>query len=213
MVAEERVAQHDFRHKIQLALEELGRWREEWAILARKVERSRTSWLMPGIYGPLDQAFEAPDRPERISVAATDGSQIFPDRHEIASCYLINIGYILLHYGTGEKPLMSSKPSLFFKEDELEENWGGRRTAASRDLVGFRRGLMEFTELTDLAILAGDFLDSLTSLRDFQKKPLYNLLTKGAHVCRLLITCQSLSERQLSTFCTAKSAIPSILRG
>ena len=68
-----------------------------------------------------------PARPSTISVAATDGSQIFPDRHEISACFLINIGYILLHYGTGEKPLMSSKPRLYYREEEIYEEWGGAR--------------------------------------------------------------------------------------
>ena len=80
--------------------------------------------------------------------------QIFPDRHEISACFLINIGYILLHYGTGEKPLMSSKPRLYYREEEIYEEWGGVRLFVNRDLVGFKRGLMEFTELADLALAA-----------------------------------------------------------
>ena len=35
--------------------------------------------------------------PDRHSVFATDGSQIAPSHHEIAYCYLINIGRIMLH--------------------------------------------------------------------------------------------------------------------
>ena len=109
---------------------------------------------MPGLGEGLGGGIDSPDRPSTISIAATDGSQIFPDRHEISACFLINIGYILLHYGTGEKPLMSSKPRLYYREEEIYEEWGGARVFVNRELVGFKRGLMEFTELADLALAA-----------------------------------------------------------
>ena len=154
MVADERRVQEDFRAKLELALAEYRRWLPEWERLARKIDVSRTSWLLPGLGEGLGGGIDAPARPNTISIAATDGSQIFPDRHEISACFLINIGYILLHYGTGEKPLMSSKPRLYYREEEIYEEWGGARVFVNRELVGFKRGLMEFTELADLALAA-----------------------------------------------------------
>lgn len=154
MVADERRVQADFRAKLELALAQYRRWLPEWEHLARKIDASRTSWLLPGLGAGLGGGIDPPDRPNPISIAATDGSQIFPDRHEISACFLINIGYILLHYGTGEKPLMSSKPRLYFREEEVYEEWGGARVFVNRELVGFKRGLMEFTELADLALAA-----------------------------------------------------------
>jgi hypothetical protein len=155
MVIDERGAQESFQEKLALALREFERWGgEEWRTLATKVARSKTSWLLPGLCEPLDRRGGLPPRPAQISVAATDGSQIFPDRHEVSSCFLINIGYILIHYGTGEKPLLSSKPSLYYREDEVFEEFGGRRMFFNRELVGFKRGLMEFTELAELALAA-----------------------------------------------------------
>ena len=154
MVADERRVQEDFRAKLELALAEYQRWLPEWERLARKIDESRTSWLLPGLGEGLGGGIDPPDRPSTISIAATDGSQIFPDRHEISACFLINIGYILLHYGTGEKPLMSSKPRLYYREEDIYEGWGGARVFVNRELVGFKRGLMEFTELADLALAA-----------------------------------------------------------
>ena len=154
MVADERRVQEDFRAKLELALAQYRRWLPEWERLARKIDESRTSWLLPGLGEGLGGGIDPPDRPSTISIAATDGSQIFPDRHEISACFLINIGYILLHYGTGEKPLMSSKPRLYYREEEIYEEWGGARIFVNRELVGFKRGLMEFTELADLALAA-----------------------------------------------------------
>jgi hypothetical protein len=154
MVADERRVQEDFRAKLELALAQYRRWLPEWERLARKIDESRTSWLLPGLSEGLGGGIDSPARPSTISIAATDGSQIFPDRHEISACFLINIGYILLHYGTGEKPLMSSKPRLYYREEEIYEEWGGARIFVNRELVGFKRGLMEFTELADLALAA-----------------------------------------------------------
>ncbi|MDE5089108.1 MAG: nuclease, partial [Trichodesmium sp. St16_bin2-tuft] len=37
--------------------------------------------------------------PKNYTVLATDGSQIAPSQHEIAYCYLLNIGRVMLHYG------------------------------------------------------------------------------------------------------------------
>ena len=124
MVADERRVQEDFRAKLELALAQYRRWLPEWERLARKIDESRTSWLLPGLSEGFGGGIDPPDRPSTISIAATDGSQIFPDRHEISACFLINIGYILLHYGTGEKPLMSSKPRLYYREEEIYGGMG-----------------------------------------------------------------------------------------
>jgi hypothetical protein len=166
MVADERRMQEDFRDKMKIALREYMRWAPEWEHLADKIARSRTSWLLPGLVSGLDGPESTPLRPETISIAATDGSQIFPDRHEVSACFLINIGYILLHYGTGEKPLMSSKPTLYYREEEIFEDWGGRRISVNRDLVGAKRGLMEFTELVDLALAAQEVGHRVLGLSD-----------------------------------------------
>jgi len=154
MVEDQRGVQLDFQEKLALALKQHKRWAGDWEVLARKIEKSKTSWLLPGLLESPDRCYTLPPRPEFISVAATDGSQIFPDRHEVSSCYLINIGYILLHYGSGEKPLMSSKPTLYYKDENVYEEWGGRRMFVNRELVGFRRGLMEFSELAELSLAA-----------------------------------------------------------
>lgn len=167
MVVQQRAGQLDFQGRLELAMAEQRRWAEGWEELGAKIRRSRTSWLLPaGLIEPLDRTYPLPPRPATLSVAATDGSQIYPDRHEIAGCFLINIGYILLHYGTGERPLMSSKPSLFFREEEVYEQWGGRRILVNRELVGFRRGLMELTELAELSVAAQEEGHRVVALSD-----------------------------------------------
>ena len=166
MVADERRAQEDYREKLEMAVQAYRGWQSDWQKLAEKIARSTIPWLMPGLVEGLDLTPSHRQRPERISIAATDGSQIFPDRHEISSCFLINIGYILLHYGTGEKPLMSSKPTLYYREEEIFEEWDGRRVFVNRELVGAKRGLMEFSELTALSLAAREAGHSVLACSD-----------------------------------------------
>src|SRR5437773_3018740 len=40
----------------------------------------------------VDACFDAPHRPEKLTVIAVDGSQIEPDYHEISACFVINVG-------------------------------------------------------------------------------------------------------------------------
>ena len=146
----------DFRRKMRIALKEQDRWSSTWNLLADKITLSRTSWLLPGLGESMAATHSLPSLPPTYTVAATDGSQIFPDRHEISSCFLINIGYVLLHYGCDERPLLNSKPMLFYREEDLYQNWGGRRVMANREAVAFKRGMLELSELADLAVAAVD---------------------------------------------------------
>ena len=148
-----------FAGRVEAAVDQLQRWDRQEAALSGQLEKSRTPWSIPGIptdtstgtSASLATGTAAPQRPEALSVAATDGSQIFPDRHEVSPCYLLNIGYVLLHYGTDERPLLSSRPSLYWRDEDLFPQLGGRRAAVNRELVGFRRSLLELTELAELA--------------------------------------------------------------
>jgi hypothetical protein len=153
MVADQaEVGNVTYEERVEAALAQLKRWNEDWATLDERLAQSHTPWQTPRIFqGPLAQGIAPPARPERLSVAATDGSQIFPDRHEVSPCFLLNIGYVLLHYGTDDRPLLSSRPTLYWRDEDLFPQWGGRRTAVNRELVGFRRSLLELTELAELA--------------------------------------------------------------
>ncbi|MBT3341951.1 MAG: DNA double-strand break repair nuclease NurA [Gemmatimonadetes bacterium] len=142
-----------FEQRLHSAVDLLTTWGgdDHWHQLRSRVEAAHTSWLLADIFGPFAAGVSCPARPDRLTVAATDGSQIFPDRHEISPCYLLNIGYVLLHYGTGERALLSSRPQLYWRDEDLYQEWGGRRSGISRDIVGFRRSLLELTELAELA--------------------------------------------------------------
>jgi len=85
---------------------------ERFARLPR--ERNEPRLALP-THEPLDHRPVAPAAPARYAAMAVDGSQIEPDFHEIAPCYLINVGHALLRYGPGAAGTrLASEPALFY---------------------------------------------------------------------------------------------------
>lgn len=64
------------------------------------------------------------------TVYAIDGSQIYPDRHEGFSCYLINIGCVALSYGERPGAFFETLPYLLHEQ---------KSTQVSQELVNARR--------------------------------------------------------------------------
>ena len=166
MTSEQREKRGAFAERVGRAFEELGKWKEDWRRLADKVGRSRTSWLVAELSESLRASYAPPERPTQLTVVAADGSQIYPDRHEISSCYLINIGRIAFHYGTLEKPTMLSQPTLFYREEDLYPMWGGRSVFTNPEIVAARRAEMELEALADLAQEAKDGGKTTVALSD-----------------------------------------------
>ena len=83
------------------------------------------------------------------SVFATDGSQISPSHHEIAYCYLLNIGRVMLHYGQNRHPLLDSIPEVYYKAQDLHvsKQWGIRLD----EWMGLRRTVLEAEMLAEMA--------------------------------------------------------------
>src|SRR5512134_3923107 len=73
----------------------------------------------------LAQAYPLPNCPERITVIASDGSQILPDRHAITLYYLINVGSIVYRHGSHLKPATyHPKPILCYEPEDLFDERG-----------------------------------------------------------------------------------------
>ncbi|PZO40603.1 MAG: nuclease [Pseudanabaena frigida] len=83
-------------------------------------------------------------------VLATDGSQIAPSRHEIAYCYLINIGRVAIYYNSGIYPLLDNVPEVFYKTEDLYKarQWG----IQTEQWMTLRRTVAENVALANLAI-------------------------------------------------------------
>ncbi len=151
MVREQAIRKPDFGQKVGIAVQEARRWIAGYQHLASKIDGSKTSWLVARFDEPPTQIFPLPQRPENWLVFASDGSQIFPDRHEAMLCYLINIGSVALPYGIDARPHLSNRPYLFYREGDLYQRWGGRRVLVSEEIVSVKRHLMEVEELVKLA--------------------------------------------------------------
>ncbi len=98
---------------------------------------------------PLNLRVSILTAPEAHTVIATDGSQIAPSHHEIAYCYLINVGRIVLHYGQNRHPLLDSLPEVFYRPEDLyvSRQWGIR----TEEWMGYRRTVSEAIALAELA--------------------------------------------------------------
>ncbi|MEO0395126.1 MAG: DNA double-strand break repair nuclease NurA [Cyanobacteria bacterium P01_A01_bin.137] len=99
---------------------------------------------------PLDTRVQISPAPEAHTVIATDGSQINPSHHEIAYCYLLNIGRVVLHYGQSRFPLLDSQPEVIYRPDDLyaSRQWG----ISTEEWMGHRRTVSESVVLGELAM-------------------------------------------------------------
>lgn len=150
MVVDRKSMTNDYGDRVDRAVREWGRWKDDPQTLADKIARAKTSWLVARPIEPASSVGRLPERPPELTVVAADGSQIFPDRNEVASCFLINLGFVVITYGTGERPLLDSEPLLFYEDEDLYREWSGRRGMITREQVGHKRMAMEFDKLTQL---------------------------------------------------------------
>jgi hypothetical protein len=86
--------------------------------------------------------------PPVYTAVATDGSQIPFDRHFIAPCYLLNVGTVVLHYGTGERASLSATAHLAYRDDEIYT--GEEQAPLSERMLATRRFRAEAAALATL---------------------------------------------------------------
>lgn len=105
---------------LEAALEALAACAPAWEALRERVVAERPRALTAGLLERPDGAHPPGPRPTPVTVVATDGSQIYPDRHVEPTCYLLNVGRIAFHYGTEEEPLLAAEPELRYRRRDLE---------------------------------------------------------------------------------------------
>ena len=112
MVARLKAGSEQRQQHLQQALTTLSDEATSLERLKRKIASSKTSWLVAEPVDGLNQRHQAPPPPAEFTVIAADGSQIDVDRHRAARCYLINIGSVVLNYGTSPGATLDSFPPL-----------------------------------------------------------------------------------------------------
>ncbi|MCY7392479.1 MAG: DNA double-strand break repair nuclease NurA, partial [Leptolyngbyaceae cyanobacterium CAN_BIN12] len=124
----------------QTLLDKAYRQQDELVMLQEQW-RDRITFTAATPIEPLNLRVSIPTAPAAHTVIATDGSQIAPSHHEIAYCYLINIGRIVLHYGQSRHPLLDSLPEVFYRPEDLylSRQWG----ISTEEWMGYRRTVSE----------------------------------------------------------------------
>lgn len=131
------------------------------SLLPNKLRTANVSWPLPSWQGVLNAVSDITKDPGRYCLVSVDGSQIYPDRHYGLSCYLINVGHVVLRYGGHERPVeLSSVPYLFSGYDDEEP------VEVSTELINCKRQDLELHCGAQLATMLEDEKDSLLLLFD-----------------------------------------------
>lgn len=103
---------------------ELELARSVWDLLAEdqnfreKIEQASSPWPLPLWDGYLKETISLEPFPDSYYALGIDGSQIYPDKHQGTSCFLINVGIVLLPYKNAcARRFFSSEPYLFVERD------------------------------------------------------------------------------------------------
>jgi hypothetical protein len=153
MISRLKDARQERQQRLQFALGTLRNPAIDLDDLQRKIAASRTTWLVADLVEGLDHHYRALPTPAEFTVMASDGSHIDVDRHRSTRCYLINIGSVVINYGSEPGAALSSTPCLYSSDEDLviTPPGGGREQVVEGALLGIKRAIEECRHLADLA--------------------------------------------------------------
>ena len=154
MAAQLKAGSQERRRHLQQAMAILGDRDADLERLRKKAVASRTSWLVAEPIEKLDCHYPAQPPPNEFTVMATDGSQIDVDRHISARCYIINIGSVILRYGSNPDAILDSSPNLYSDDKDLvmtAPDGRGRQQPVEGALLGIKRSVEECRRLAAMA--------------------------------------------------------------
>jgi hypothetical protein len=96
------------------------------------------------LHEPVNRAYLLPPLPERATLLAADGSQIYPSIHAAAVYYLTNIGVFVYHHGVDVLPEQVTEPRLFYSDDDVRDKGG---QVVTNTAVNARRNVAELQVL------------------------------------------------------------------
>ena len=132
-----------------LALALMAAWDDRLDALQALVQ-SEQPWLVAAPLEPLRVAMPASPLPGDLTVIATDGSAVDLDRHGLAQCYLVNVGAAVIRYGLAPDADLTSRPSLYYRDEDLFLN-DGARVPIQGALADLKRTLAEQERALELA--------------------------------------------------------------
>jgi hypothetical protein len=153
MISRLKDARAEGQRHLKLALDTLSNKAIDLDDLKQKITASRTTWLVAELVDGLDCRYQAPSTPAEFTVLATDGSHIDIDRHRSTRCYLINIGSVVINYGSQPDAALDSSPCLYSEDKDLvlTPPGGGREQPIEGTLLGIKRSIEECRHLDSLA--------------------------------------------------------------
>jgi len=139
--------------RLKFALETLGSPAIDLEALKKKIKAGKTTWLVAELVEGLNKRYPVPPAPADFTVMGSDGSHIDVDRHRSTRCYLINIGSVVINYGSRPDASLSSSPRLYSDDKDLAvmPPGGGREQPVEGTILGIKRSVEECRELADLA--------------------------------------------------------------
>ena len=135
------------RQRARMAFTELG---DTWTDVRDEVQREEPRELVARMRENPTAQTKAPERPTPITVVATDGSQIYPDRHVEPTYFLLNVSRVAFQYGTTEPPSLDAVPDLRFRED-LDAHFDALLASMTTEVVSALRDEMELEHLLQAA--------------------------------------------------------------
>lgn len=152
----DRFREHRVRNEQRLAgrltraLAALTECAPAWEDLRDKAEGVR-DWLVARPREAPDRRHAPEPRPTPVTVVATDGSQVYPDRHREPHCYVLNVSRLAFQYGTEEHPIVESVPTLGFDPAAMQDALDEVLPDPTPEVVSALRDELELQALLDTA--------------------------------------------------------------
>jgi hypothetical protein len=120
--------------------------------LIGRLQTAKTSWLLARPASSFQATIPSPAPASDYTVVASDGSFILPDRHSPARFYVINIGKVVLRYGSEPSAEIEAEPKMYFREEELYVPDEVRRIPVNGAVLGFKRAAEELESVARVAV-------------------------------------------------------------
>ncbi len=122
-----------------------------WEAFQAKAETPARTWLVARLREAPARRGEPVPRPTPITVVATDGSQVFPDRHREPHLYLLNVARLAFQYGTAEAPFIEAVPHLGYDAAAMQDLLDEVRHDATDEAISALRDHLELKALLETA--------------------------------------------------------------
>ena len=129
----------------------------------REQGRAKIPWLVAEPVNTLQKITPVPPTPSDLSVATSDGSVIFPDRHSPVRYFVVNIGYAVLTYGSAPNAVLHAVEQFCFEEEELYFDPLNKRIPIEGSRLGIHMSVEELGGLLNATL---DAPPPVVALRD-----------------------------------------------